>query len=77
MHTEALVTKLIKLQAEAEIHSSQFNKLQNIPGNRTKASEHQRKALRLYSRIQELIHEIATSGGKSKYSVQEQDSEVS
>ncbi len=76
METESLVSKLIKLQEKAEIHSSQYNKLQKLPGSKTKASAHQRKALRLYSRIQELIHEIATAGGKSRYSASSHESET-
>ena len=77
MQTEALVSKLIKLQEKAEVHSSEYNKLQNLPGNRTKASEHHRKALRLYSRIQELIREIASSGRGFNRPAADHESEVS
>ncbi len=76
MQPEVLVSKLIKLQEKAEIHSSHYSRLRQLPGNKTKASEHERKALRLYSRIQELIHEIATAGGKSRYSAPSRESET-
>lgn len=56
-----LISKLIDLQEKANEHTSEYKKLQYLPGNKSKAAVHQKKAMRLRSRIQELIREIAST----------------
>ncbi|MHC1725439.1 MAG: hypothetical protein AB9866_05395 [Syntrophobacteraceae bacterium] len=59
MQQERIISKLIDLQDRADAHTSEYLKLQFVPGKKTKASSHYRKALKLRSRIQELIRQIA------------------
>ncbi|MEN6441479.1 MAG: hypothetical protein ABFD97_23185 [Syntrophobacter sp.] len=56
-----LIAQLIDLQEKANVHITEFRRLEHLPGNKSKASVHRRKAVKLRSRIQEIIHEIAAS----------------
>lgn len=54
-----LISRLIDLQEQANTHTAEYLKLQFMPGKKTVASAHLRKAERLRLRIQEIIREIA------------------
>jgi hypothetical protein len=60
MQQNELISKLIDLQEKEDAHVCEYRKLEMVPGKKTKASLHYKKAMRLRSRIQELIHQIAT-----------------
>lgn len=55
-----LIAKLIDLQEQADAHTSEYQRLECLPGRKSKASIHRRKAVKLRSRIQEIIREIAS-----------------
>ncbi|MFZ2447542.1 MAG: hypothetical protein WAW37_14395 [Syntrophobacteraceae bacterium] len=59
MLTNELIAKLIDLQEKANAHTSEYLKWEHAPGGKTRASVHHRKALKLRSKIQGLIREIA------------------
>ncbi len=59
MRQNELITRLIDLQEKEDVHVCEYRKLELVPGKKTKASLHYKKALRLRSRIQQLIHQIA------------------
>ncbi len=59
MHAHELVSKLIDLQEKANSHATEYLKLRFVPGKKTMASVHHRKAERLRLRIQKIIREIA------------------
>ncbi len=59
MQHEKIITKLIDLEERAEAHRVEYLKFQYVPGKKTLASSHYRQALRLRSRIRELIRKIA------------------
>ena len=56
---EKLIAKIIDLEEQANVHTAEYERLLTVPKSRTKAAEHHRKAVRLQSRIQSLIREIA------------------
>jgi len=56
-----LIAELIDLQEKANLHITECQRLEHLPGNKSKATAHRRKAVRLRSRIQEIIHQIAAS----------------
>ncbi len=62
MRQDQMISKLIDLEDKANAHTSEYLRLLQMPGNKTKASLHYRKALKLRSRIQGLIREIALAG---------------
>lgn len=62
MTSQNIVSKLIDLQDKANAHASEYERLQNIPGQKTVASAHLRKAVRLRAQIQKLIHQLAANG---------------
>lgn len=59
MQATELVSKLIDLQEKANLHATEYLKLRFVPGKKTIASDHHRKAERLRARIQKIIREIA------------------
>lgn len=63
MRQEKLIAKLIDLGERANAHTAEYQRLLHVPKSRTIAARHRRKALRLQSRIQCLIREIALCGG--------------
>lgn len=63
MRQQELISKLIDLEEQARVHSSEYLRLIQTPGNLTKASFHNRKAIRLRSRIKGLIRQIAIFRG--------------
>ncbi len=69
MEQDKLVSKLIDLEDKATAHTSEYLKLVQKPGKKTQASLHYRKALKLRSRIQEVIRKIALAGGSSNGTV--------
>ncbi len=60
MPISGAISKLINLQEQADSHTSSYLKLQYVPEKWAQASVHYHKSARLRSRINELIHEIAT-----------------
>ncbi|MGC9966350.1 MAG: hypothetical protein ABSE08_13180 [Syntrophobacteraceae bacterium] len=62
MRQEKLIAKIIDLEERANAHTAEYQRLLQVPKSRTKASKHHRKAIRLQSRIQDLIREIALCG---------------
>ncbi len=68
MRYERLVAKMIDLEERANAHTTEYSRLLHVPGGKTKASLHYLKALRLRSKIQELIRQIALCGGVSSSS---------
>jgi hypothetical protein len=68
MRQEKLITMLIDLEERANAHTAEYQRLLNVPKSRTIAARHRLKALRLQSRIQGLIREIALCGGASSSS---------
>ncbi len=69
MQQDQLISKLIDLEDKAKAHTSEYLKLLQMPGNKTQASLHYRKALKLRSRIQGVIREIALAGSSSNGTV--------
>lgn len=63
MQPDKIISQLIDLQEKANTHTSEYLRLQYLPGNKAKAFAHQRKAIKLRSRILDLIREIALSEG--------------
>jgi len=59
MKQQELIAKLIDLEEQVKVHSSEYLSLIRTPGNMTKASVHKRKVLRLRSRIKGLMEQIA------------------
>jgi|GEM_PF-4624858 hypothetical protein len=59
MRKKQLISKLIDLDEQAKAHDSEFLKMIQTPGNGAKASLHERQALRLRSRIKDLMRQIA------------------
>ncbi|MFZ0931060.1 MAG: hypothetical protein WAN11_20810 [Syntrophobacteraceae bacterium] len=59
MRQEQLISKLIDLDEQAKAHASEYMKLIQAPGNSAQASLHNRKALKLRSRIKDLMKKIA------------------
>ncbi len=60
MKQQELITKLIDLEEQIKVHSSEYLNLIRMPGNMTKASIHKRKVLRLRTRIKGLMAQIAS-----------------
>ncbi len=60
MEADKLITKLIKLQNQADAHSSEFIRLEYIKTERAKALFHYRQNQKMRSKIQTLIRKIAT-----------------
>jgi len=58
MWQEQLIVKLLDLEARAKAHSSEYLRLIQEPRNMAKASFHDRKVIRLRSRIQNLMRQI-------------------
>ena len=58
MDRRQLISKLIELEEEAKSHNSKYLKLMGTPGKTAKANMHERKALKLRSRIQQVIRQI-------------------
>ncbi|MCE5333093.1 MAG: hypothetical protein LLG06_00730 [Desulfobacteraceae bacterium] len=65
MTTHEIVSELIVLQDEEILHRTEYLKLQHLPGKKTVASSHCRKAMRLRARIQALIKTIAQAGNNT------------
>lgn len=63
MWQEQLISKLIDLEEQAKTHTCEYLRLIRAPGNMAKASFHDRKALRLRSRIQNLMRQMALLRG--------------
>jgi hypothetical protein len=61
MRQEKLISTLIDLDERAKAHTSEYLKLIQATGNAARASFHNRKALRLRSRIKDLMKQIATA----------------
>ncbi len=59
MRKEQLISKLIDLDEQAKAHAFEYLRLIQVPGNAAKASLHDRKALRLRSRMKDLMKQIA------------------
>ncbi len=59
MLANELVSELIELQEKANSHATEYLKLRFVPGKKTVASVHHRKAEKLRVRIQKIIREIA------------------
>jgi hypothetical protein len=60
MRREKLISKLIDLDEKAKAHTSEYLKLIHAHGNSVQASSHNRKALRLRSKIKEIMKKFAT-----------------
>jgi len=59
MRQEKLIAKMIDLEERANAHTAEYQRLLHVPKSRTEASKHHRKAIRLQSKIHDLIREIA------------------
>ena len=59
MRQEQLIAKIIDLEERANVHTAEYQRLLHVPKSRTEASKHHRKAIRLQSKIHDLIREIA------------------
>jgi hypothetical protein len=59
MRKEKLISKLIDLDERAKAHALEYLRLIQAPGNAAKASLHNRKALRLRSKMKDLMKQIA------------------
>ncbi len=65
MEADKLIAKLIKLQNQADAHSSEYMRLEYIKTERAKALFHYRQNQKLRSKIQTLIRKIAALGGEN------------
>jgi len=65
MTPHEIVAKLIALQDKESLHRTEYLRLQHLPGKKTAATDHHRKAVRLQSQIQGLIRMIARAGNDS------------
>lgn len=63
MREQELISKLIDLEEQAKAHTSEYLRLMQMPGNLTRASFHNNRALRLRSRIKGLMRQIALFRG--------------
>jgi len=63
MRQQELISKLIHLEEQAKAHTSEYLRLMQVPGSMGKASFHNRKAVRLRSRIKGLMRQIALFRG--------------
>lgn len=63
MNRNRLISKLLELGEEAEAHNAKYLQLMQTPGKMSKAFMHERKALRVHSKIQELIRQIGLYRG--------------
>lgn len=61
MQSKNIVGRLIDLQDQANVHTSEYQRFQHMPGHKTQATAHMRKALKLRAQIQKLIHQIAST----------------
>ncbi len=71
MRQERLVAKMIDLEERANAHTAEYLRLLHVPGGENKASLHYLKALRLRSKVQGIIRQIAlcvSTPGSSGYS---------
>ncbi len=64
MQPDKIISLLIDLQEKADTHTTEYLRLQYLPGNKAKATAHQRKALKLRTRILDLIRKIALAEGE-------------
>ncbi len=59
MRKEQMISKMIHLDEQAKAHDCEYVRLSHTPGNKAKASFHNRKALKLRSRINDLMKRFA------------------
>lgn len=63
MRQQELISKLIDLEEQAKVHSTEYLRLIQVPGNSAKASFHNRKVLKLHSKIKGIMRQIALFRG--------------
>jgi len=76
MRQQELISKLIHLEEQAKVHTSEYLRLIQVPGNMAKASFHNRKAHRLHSKIRGLMRQIALFRGHLHEGVFDKDSNL-
>lgn len=76
MRQQELISKLIHLEEQAKVHSSEYLRLIQVPGNTAKASFHNRKALKLHSKIKGLMRQIALFRGDLHNGVFEKNTDL-
>jgi len=64
MWREELISKLIGLEEQAKVYTSEYMRLIQGPGNVPETSFRQRKTLRLRSRLRNLMRQIALLRGR-------------